>query len=365
MKIRKLTRRERTEWVLDYYVEGRRVRRWYRTKELAEAALQELSEQERSSGRVWLSLTGEERTQLTSVFSEVRAAGLTLRQVWEGYRNGTRADPIQGRTLRQAIDETVAAKTASNLRPRYVDSLRIYLDLFARGRETLPVDAITVADIERWFSERREAPSTKASNLGRLSALFALSTRRSYCTENPCERVERVTVERRPPAILTPEQTANALSDARQRMPRFVPWLALALFAGIRPEELDKLRWSDVDLKAGIVTIDAAASKVRQRRIVQLMPVAREWLKLGGDLPLPQVTRRRCIRHLRGTLGFEAWPQDILRHTAASYLLAHHQDAGKVAAELGNSAGILLRHYKELVPRAEARKFWNLTPAKV
>jgi hypothetical protein len=54
----------------------------------------------------------------------------------------------------------------------------------------------------------------------------------------------------------------------------------------------------------------------------------------------------------------------VLRHTAASHWLAAWQDAGKVAHELGNSAGILLRHYRELVPRAESEKFWSITPQR-
>jgi hypothetical protein len=58
------------------------------------------------------------------------------------------------------------------------------------------------------------------------------------------------------------------------------------------------------------------------------------------------------------------WPQDVLRHTAASNLLAHHQDVGKVAAFLGNSAGILLTHYKALVEKEDAEKFMKLMPRK-
>lgn len=53
------------------------------------------------------------------------------------------------------------------------------------------------------------------------------------------------------------------------------------------------------------------------------------------------------------------WPQDVLRHTFASFTMAEVQDAGKVAAEMGNSAGVLMRHYRELMTRDDARKYRN------
>jgi integrase len=268
--------------------------------------------------------------------------------------------------LGECIEETLVAKRQAQRRASYLGSLEQYLRAFASGRERKRIDEMTVADIERWFASRHEAPVTRASNLGRLSAMFDLAWRRGYIIENPCRRVERVHVEAKPPVILTIRQAAKVLIHIKRRQPRGLAWFALALMAGVRPEECDRLSWGDVDLDRGIVTVDAAASKVRQRRIVHLQPAAVAWLRLAGglgaELPLPHVTRRRYLRDLRDRLGWKAWPQDILRHTCASYLMALWQDAGRVAAELGSSPGILLRHYRELVRREDAERFWRLIP---
>jgi hypothetical protein len=59
------------------------------------------------------------------------------------------------------------------------------------------------------------------------------------------------------------------------------------------------------------------------------------------------------------------FPQDLFRHTAASYLLALHGDAGKVATMLGNSSSVLLRHYHEPVNKADCDRFWSITPKNV
>jgi integrase len=132
----------------------------------------------------------------------------------------------------------------------------------------------------------------------------------------------------------------------------------------VRPEEIDRLDWQQIDLDRATVTIGAAASKIRRRRVTPLSPVAVEWLRLGGDLPLPLTTRRRCIRRLRDRLGFEEWPQDILRHSAASYLLSQEKDAAKVALWLGNSPKILLGHYHEMVKPEDVADFWQIRPGE-
>jgi len=43
-------------------------------------------------------------------------------------------------------------------------------------------------------------------------------------------------------------------------------------------------------------------------------------------------------------------------------LMATWEDEGKVAATLGNSPSILHAHYRELVTRAEAMRFWGIRP---
>jgi integrase len=169
-------------------------------------------------------------------------------------------------------------------------------------------------------------------------------------------------VENGTPSILTVDEAKKVLEFTRKKMPRFLPWLSLALFAGIRPEEADKLSWDDINLDRGIVTVGAAAAKVRARRIVHLKPAAIAWLKLGGTLPLPHVTRRRCIRKLRKLLGWDVWKKDVLRHATASYWLASDPDPGRIAMELGNSPAVLFKHYRDVVGEEDAAAFWALMP---
>ena len=57
MKIRKLTRRDRIEWVLDYYAGPKRVRKWFKSKSLAEAERENINGQKKQCGSDWIDLS--------------------------------------------------------------------------------------------------------------------------------------------------------------------------------------------------------------------------------------------------------------------------------------------------------------------
>ena len=259
-------------------------------------------------------------------------------------------------SLADAIDQLIAAKRAANLRPVYLKSLRYYLNRFAKGREQRLLDSVTTEEVETFL---RQFPSsnTRATWQNRINTLFAFAVRRDFIVRNPCDKLERIKVDRCAPLILTPSQSQQLLKLAPMVCR---PYVILGMFAGIRPEELLRLKWADVDLETLTVTVNDA--KTRRRRIVPLHDKA---VKLLADCPLrtgpvapSNSTVRRFKRVAREALGLPSWPSDLLRHTAASYLLALHGDAGKVATMLGNSSSILLSHYHQPVRNGDCGHFW-------
>lgn len=265
------------------------------------------------------------------------------------------------KTLQTVIDELLIAKRLGNCRPRYIQELRRYLRMFARGREHTPIASLDRQSLDDWFGSRSECIRTQKGSRGRLSSMFQFAVRHEYVTHDPVKRLEPLRMEFKPPQILSIEQCETLLHATRFHRPRWLPYVVLGLFCGIRPEELDRLTWDSISDDRTKVMIDAAASKVRRRRIVNVPPNAQLWLWLGGPLPAPG----KKARHLKfgcRTLGFTRWPQDILRHTCASMALAYHQDAARVAMQLGNSVSILLSHYQELVSAETARQFYSIYP---
>ena len=200
---------------------------------------------------------------------------------------------------------------------------------------------------------------TRRTWLSRVSALFAFCVRRGYCDKNPCDRIEPVTCDRKPPSIVTPGQSRELLAAAPTVMR---PYIILGMFAGIRPEELTRLDWSHINLETATVNIDFP--KVRgRRRIVPLDPLSVSLLKQHplqrGAVSPCRATICRWRKRSRALIGLARFPQDLFRHTAASYLLAKHQDAGKLALWLGNSVKVLMSHYIVPVSATECESFWN------
>ena len=271
------------------------------------------------------------------------------------------APASSGITLRAAVDEVVSAKKTAGLRPHSIQVLRSILNSFIREREEKPLASISVRDIEDWLSGQKIKPWTKLSSISRLSSLFSYHIRRDNITANPCRKLERIKIDHVAPLVLTPEQADTLLKNTPLQ---FRPYVILGLFAGIRPEETLKLTWDDICLETKTVTVNLA--KTRRRRIVPLEPRAVALLekcrRKKGRIAPSQTTVRRFKREVREALGFDSWPQDLLRHTAASYLLALLGDAGKVAARLGNSSAILLTHYHQPVKQSDCAKFWEVKP---
>jgi len=269
-------------------------------------------------------------------------------------------------TLKKAIENLLQAKRLSGLREGYLHSLRGHLRMFADGQEERSISGIGVEDVEQWLSVRCKSLGYRSTCINRLSSLFSFAVRRRWMSENPCSRIERIRQNQTTPTILTVEQARKLLNVTRAQKPCALAYLCLTMLAGVRPEEAIKLTWAHINLDAGTIHMDGVITKTRQRRIVPLHPNAVAWLAvskaMGSTLPLSLMTRRRNVHHFREVLGMKAWPKDILRHTTASYWLAETQDAGKVARWLGNSAGVLLKHYVELTPREEAVKFWSIMP---
>jgi len=358
--------RGQLRWKVETFIAGKRKRQFFKDRASADKAMSAALKHRADLGRAFEVLSARERAQIMTILSEIEQAGLTLAGVWKTVQ--TLPNSPQARcTLGKAITETVAAKVEGGCRPKYIKQLTWYLGSFAKGREETDVRQIGAAHIEAWFSGRNEAPRSRKGHVSLLSTLFDHCWRRRYISENPVKRLDKVYMDRGIPRVLELGQCWRAMVWTCRRQPEVLAWLTLALFCGMRPDaEADQISWGDIDLDRGRIVI--TKSKVRTPRIIDLefCPPALPWLRvakaIGGRLPLPKTTRIRGVRKLRAFLGMDRWPQDVLRHTAASNLLAFHQDAGKIAAFLGHSAGPLLRDYKALVFKEDAERFMGLLP---
>lgn len=267
-------------------------------------------------------------------------------------------------SVADVVTECLKAKREANVRPYYLKMLTYVLELFAKEVDVLHIQQVDAAKLEQWRNIHAWSPRTWLSNVSFLRVLFSFAVKRKYIAANPVKDLELPLIEHKPPKILTVKQARTLMQNCRRRDPKLVPFLAIQLFAGVRPHEARRISWSDI--KNGHIRIESHQSKTRQRRLVTVSPTLKKWLKLGGELPLKTqsqflYTRLKALTvNERGKIVVP-WSHDVLRHTAASMLLPKI-GAWKTALELGHSEQILFRHYRELVPLKDSKAFFGIFP---
>ena len=143
-----------------------------------------------------------------------------------------------------------------------------------------------------------------------------------------------------------------------------LPAFAIMLFAGIRPAELDRLEWSDVDFETENIRVPGSKSKTNTLRNVHIEANLMAWLSACGDsvgMVKPRNWKRKgqLVRRKAGIRG----KHDILRHSYGSYWLAVHGDTATLQSYMGHKhVTTYLDHYHQAVKKRDALKFWKIAP---
>ena len=190
----------------------------------------------------------------------------------------------------------------------------------------------------------------------------------------------RPILEDKPPGILTPGEAEKLLAAALYCMPEMATPIAIGLFAGLRRSEICALDWSEIDLEARTIEIKASKAKTRQRRIVTIQENLLEWLlkptkKKGDVAPDVDLFGERLKHLVNGRAATDddpgrpavvnEWPHNGLRHSFGSYFFGKTKNENLTAAEMGNSPGVVFKHYRAVVKQPDVESYWQITPYTV
>lgn len=271
--------------------------------------------------------------------------------------------------FRQAVEETLCAKAHRAERTRA--DIRYYMRRLMRetpGLADRPLRAMTsgecAAMLERVFPTAPQRRKARAI----LSGVFTAMRRRRLCGENPVRDIEIPTVREQEIVPLSLPEVRRLLRTAQSPEHRdCLPAVALMLYAGVRPDEVRRLTWQDIDREEHEVIIRARHSKTGGGRHVALCPAAQRLLERG--VPSAQTTPicprnwRMRWRRLRRCAGFRTWTPDVLRHTYASYHLKNFRDVDALQISMGHATpSLLFTRYVNLrgVTRRSAKTFWRV-----
>ena len=150
--------------------------------------------------------------------------------------------------------------------------------------------------------------------------------------------------------------------------PEMVVIIALQAFGGLRLQEALRLDWGDVWRIPGNVEISSAKAKTRSRRLVEINSTLAAWLephqgKEGKVTSLTLDAYTWQLIQLRKRLKIPS-RKNGLRHGFLSAHYALHQNENQTAAISGTSPAMLFRHYKGLMTKADAEKWFQVSPSK-
>lgn len=260
------------------------------------------------------------------------------------------------------VAELLTVKESRGASKRYLEDLRSRLNTFAAD---FVCDAgnVTTPQVQSWLDARKHAAQGYMNFRRVLHLLFGFAVARGYASDNPAAACESVKINGRDIAVYSPTELAKLLATA---IPDFKPVLALQAFAGLRSAEVERLEWSDIHLAERHVVIGASRAKTASRRIAPLSDNAAAWLadyagQTGKVWRGSHEDFYQAQADTAKTAGVK-WKANALRHSAASYMFALSNDAGRVAGFLGNSAAVIHKHYRELVSPKAAQAWFAVRP---
>jgi integrase len=261
---------------------------------------------------------------------------------------------IPALTLGEALDHYCAM-----MLPRVIakHKLRVALRLFA------PVAAVAADDqraiaaaVAGWTAERRAAG--RADGTIRRDLIILRAALRRAWKDGTLRHVPYVEMPPAPPGRqrwLTPEEARSLMRTIT--CPRTRLFCAVALFTGARRAAVAELIWRQVDFRLGVIDFRAGgdmAPRRKHRAVVPMCAPLRALLEeaqqhadaVGRGLPhhrVIQISGRYLEHNITAAAivaGLGHVTMHVLRHTAATWLLAEDIPLPKVSAMLGHRSTV-------------------------
>ena len=359
------TNRPHLKFVVNYREAGKRKRSFFETKQAAKTFADEQNIKLINEGREGAEFPTALRVITQNAAGQLEPFGKTITDAVEHYIAYLKATE-KSCTAAELIDELVAAKKADGVSQRHLDDLDSRLNVFAEKFGGQPVATMTSAEIDDWLRSLPVSAATRNHYRRLLILAFNFAIQRGYATSNPAEKTAQAREPKTKPGILSVDQARALLESASAEI---LAYIAIGLFAGLRRAEIERLDWSEIDFDSGHIEVTAEKSKSKiANRYIAMQPNLREWLlpyrKVRGSVTPREAFRfRELFDQARVAAGITRWPDNALRHSFASYHLAHFKDAKALALEMGHAdSAMLFNHYRALVKSEAATRYWSIRP---
>jgi integrase len=372
VSLRRMSGHPTYNWRCFFVVGGKRRSKAFRTKKEAEA-FKETKEQEISARGNVGDISSDEAMAVLEHRQFLNEMGWSVRRALE-FAADHLAKTINSPNVSDGVKAFLADKRHQGVASRTISDLSSRLSAFAHVFGSSSIATVDQEDLTTYIRSKGKA-QTQQNHRRIIAGFFNYARSRGWCEQNPAgsNRVRLTKVKRGPIGILTPGEAASMLAQAA---PEIVSIMALALFAGIRREEIRRLGWRNIRMptrnKAGLIQIPAEVSKTGYPRKILMAPNLSKWLlpyrKTSGPIH-PQARGhgewkvRKWFSDARGAAGIEEWPDNAFRHSFGTYRMEQTHDIGLVSEEMGNSPQMVKAHYQDaFVEPEDAEAYWDIAP---
>jgi integrase len=371
-----------TYYRVAYHIGGKRHRLHFNDLEKAIAEAEAKAAQLSRGDMDALQLTGRDRLVYGRALEAVRDHGLPLdaaaieyseaRKLLDGvplvdaarFYSRHHGRGITRKSVVDAVDEMIAAKTAKGVSAVYLSDLRYRLGALKEAFHC-DVSAIVPDDVAGFFERLRLSPRSYNNFLQTLRTFLTFAQNHGWLSKEAdlLARVEKRSEKPSPVEIFTPSELTALLNNAS---PEVTTCIALSAFCGLRSQEVLALDWADVERRPGFVEIAASKSKTQTRRLVPIADNLARWLAVArrSDARVWPHSKAWFFETVRNAASGAKikWKQNALRHSFISYRLAEIADVNRVALEAGNSPQMIFRHYRELATPKQAATWFAISP---
>lgn len=260
-------------------------------------------------------------------------------------------------------------KSKQHLRPDSIRDIRCIGNRLIRTSPELArrnFSELSVSECEEWLNAAFHTNPQFNKARAMLHGLFEFALRREWCDKNPIKRIERKKVVEKEIQPLKLAETKRLIKTAQNESPEYAVVAALLVYTGIRPREVRRLTWRDIDTAEKTITVRSQCSKTGGVRQVEIPPVLNRFLiahKSESSSYICPMDWQRRWRKIRDNSGFRGrWVCDVLRHTYASFHAKNYADLPRLQLNMGHRDLSLLRsRYINMhgISRAEAKSFFN------
>jgi integrase len=368
-----------------YYVDGKRVRKYFETRKAAETFIEAEKIRRENLGNRATHIDGALAEDALRASDALRSTPYTLfdaaRLIAHAHK---RLEPYSVRiddaindhvagieqrrrsaSVNEVADQFIANRRAKGKSKIYIRDLETRLARFRSVLGDRIIADITSSDVDHWIQSLKVGPQTQNNFRAVLSAMWTFAFRRGYAASNVIQFVDKASVVRDHVPTFSVEELGRLLGVAS---PDYLPVLAIGAFAGLRPEEINKLRWEDLDFHERTIRVNASAAKTRKKRFAEISDNLGTWLQpyagRTGRVAPPNLQKLR--RATMKAAKIDKWPPDVLRHSFASAHYAFYRDPARTAVIMGHrDQNMLLTHYRDLMKRSEAFRYWQIAPQSV